>query len=99
MNHRIAALPGVPTVAESFPGFEAQSWVGVLAPAATPRTIIDKLNGVVHRVLAIPEVKERFESQGSVVTPSTPEEFRDWLRAETEKWGRIIRDLKITLDS
>jgi len=98
-NRRVATLPGVPAVNESFPGFEAQSWVGVLAPAGTPRPIIDKLNATVHRVLAMPEVRERFESQGSVVTPSTPEEFRDWLRIETDKWGRIIRDLKITLDS
>ena len=95
---RLAVLPDVPTMSETFPGFEAQSWVGMLAPAATPRPIVSKLNASLHKVLAMPEVRSRFEAQGSEMAPSTPEAFGEWLRTETTKWAKIIKERKITLD-
>lgn len=95
---RLPVLADVPTMGETFPGFESQSWVGMLAPAATPRPIVDKLNANLHKVLAQRDVKERFESQGSEIAASTPEAFGEWLRVETSKWARVIRERKITLD-
>ena len=95
---RTPLLPDVPPIADTFPGFEAQGWTGILAPAATPRSIIDKLNAALKYTLAQPDVKARLEAQGSEVVGSTPEVFGTWLRGESEKWSRIIRNLKLTLD-
>ncbi len=95
---RVPLLPEVPTVGEFTPGFEAQSWLGLLAPAATPRGIVERLNAAVLKALALRDVREKFESLGSEVAPSTPEAFGEWIRTETTKWGRVIRERKITLD-
>ena len=91
-------LPGVPPISDTFPGFEAQGWTGILAPASTPRNIVDKLNAALKSTLAQPEVKAKLEAQGSEVVGSTPEAFSTWLRDESEKWSRIIRELNISLD-
>ncbi|MCC6472838.1 MAG: tripartite tricarboxylate transporter substrate binding protein [Burkholderiales bacterium] len=95
---RLAMLPDVPPLAEALPGFESQTWVGMLAPAATPRPIVERLNADLHKVLALPEVRGVFEKQGSAVSPTTPEEFHEWLRTQTALWSRVIRERKITLD-
>ncbi len=95
---RSPLLPDVPAVAETFPGFEAQGWLGLLAPAATPRAVIDRLYGAMVKVLAVPEVRGKFESLGYEVTASTPEEFGAWVQNETAKWGRVIRERRISLD-
>ncbi len=93
-----ALLPEVPTVGETFPGFEAQSWLGLLAPAATPRTVVDTLHRAMAKALVLPDVRAKFESQGYEVVSSTPEAFGSWIRAESERWGRVIRDRKIKLE-
>ena len=67
-------------------------------PAAVPRGIVERLNAAVLKALALRDVREKFESLGSEVAPSTPEAFGEWIRAETTKWGRVIRERKITLD-
>jgi tripartite-type tricarboxylate transporter receptor subunit TctC len=95
---RSPLLPDVPTVAEAFPGFEAQGWLGLLAPVATPRPVIDRLHGAMLKVLATPDVKAKFEALGYDVAASTPEEFGAWVLNETTKWGRVIRERKISLD-
>lgn len=95
---RTPLLPDVPPISETFPGFEAQGWTGLLAPAATPRGIIDRLNSALKSALAKPDVRERLEGQGFEVVGSTPDEFNSWIRDESEKWSRIIRDLKLSLD-
>ncbi|MFM9971825.1 MAG: Bug family tripartite tricarboxylate transporter substrate binding protein [Burkholderiales bacterium] len=95
---RSPLLPDVPTVAEVFPGFEAQGWLGLLGPAATPRPVVDRLYGAMVKVMAVPEVKAKFEALGYEVAASTPEEFGAWILNETTKWGRVIRERKITLD-
>ena len=95
---RSPLLPEVPTVAEVFPGFEAQGWLGLAAPAATPRAVIERLNGAMLNVLARAEVKARFEALGYEVVASTQEEFGAWIQTETTKWGRVIRERKIALD-
>jgi tripartite-type tricarboxylate transporter receptor subunit TctC len=95
---RTPLLPEVPPISDTLPGFEAQGWTGILAPPATPRGVIDKLNAALKSSLAKPDVRERLEGQGFEVVGSTAEEFASWLRVESDKWSRIIRDLKITLD-
>jgi tripartite-type tricarboxylate transporter receptor subunit TctC len=95
---RSPLIPEVPTVADTFPGFEATGWLGMLAPARTPRPIVDRLNGAMHKVLAVQEVKAKYEAIGYEVAPGTPEEFGNWLQTETTKWGKVIRDRKITID-
>jgi len=95
---RAPLLPEVPPISDTFPGFEAQGWAGVLAPAATPRPVIDSLNAALRKTLALTEVRERLEKQGYEVVASTAEVFGEWIRTETSKWARIIREQKITLD-
>ena len=97
-KNRTSLAPGVPSVSEFYPQFEAQSWVGMLAPAATPRAIIQRLNAEVSKALAEPEVKERFNTLGYEIAGSSPEQFGEWLRAESVKWGKVIRDNNITAD-
>ena len=96
---RLSASPDIPTVAESgMPGFEAVSWGGVLAPAATPRPIVDKLNAEIVRILKLPEVKKRFAEAGAEVVHSTPEEFAKYIASETAKWGKIARTAQVSMD-
>ncbi|TAK80129.1 MAG: tripartite tricarboxylate transporter substrate binding protein [Betaproteobacteria bacterium] len=91
---RIPALPEVPTMIESgLPGFEATAWFGVLAPAATPRPIVERLNGEINRILKRPEILKRISQQGSaLIVGGTPEQFSDFIRAEIEKWGKVVRE-------
>lgn len=95
-KQRSALVPGVPSVSEVYPKFEAQSWVGMLAPAATPRVIVQRLNAEVIKTLAAPDIKERLMLQGYEIVGSTPQQFGEWIRSESAKWGRIIRDQHIT---
>lgn len=92
---RFPALPDIPTVAESgLAGYEAGIWFGILAPAGTPRTIVSKLNAEIVTVLALPEVKQRFEAINAIVIGDTPDEFTAFIKAETAKWSAIARKLK-----
>jgi tripartite-type tricarboxylate transporter receptor subunit TctC len=95
---RTPQLPNVPTIAETHPGFEAQSWSGMVAPARTPRAIVDRLNSVLVKALAAPDVREKMEALGTELVGSTPAQFGEWLKVETTRWGRIIREQKITLE-
>ncbi len=90
---RSSALPDVPTVNESgIPGFEAVSWVGMLAPAGTPKPILDKIHQDVLAVLATPDVKERMASTGAELATGTPAEFEAFIRNETSKWAKAVKD-------
>jgi tripartite-type tricarboxylate transporter receptor subunit TctC len=96
---RAAVLPEVPTFAESgLPGFEATVWWGVLAPAATPREVVARLNAEIVRALRAPEVKERFTGLGAETVGSTPEHFGDFLKTETVKWAKVIKASGIRAD-
>ena len=97
-TRRHPALPDVQTMAEDLPGFEAQSWIGLLAPAGTPRPIIDRLHAATERALASPDVREKFESQMAEVVAGSPDEFAAWIRAESNRWGALIRERNIHLD-
>ncbi|MGZ5143498.1 MAG: Bug family tripartite tricarboxylate transporter substrate binding protein [Burkholderiales bacterium] len=89
---RSPVLPDVPTLAESgIPAFEAVGWFGMVAPAATPREIIAKLNGEVIRILALSDVKERISGLGAEFVASSPEEFDQFNRSQIAKWTKVVR--------
>src|SRR3954454_8884608 len=89
---RSPSAPDIPTVAESgVPGYEASNWYGLLAPAATPRPIIPRLNGEIGRVLQDAEIVESLRRQGLEPLPSTPDEFARYMKWEIAKWSKVIR--------
>jgi tripartite-type tricarboxylate transporter receptor subunit TctC len=89
---RAPALPDVPTIAESgLPGFEASSWFGILAPAGTPAPIVAKLNAEVNKYLQSPEGKEQLLAQGAEIAGGSPEKFVAHIRAETDKWAKVVK--------
>jgi tripartite-type tricarboxylate transporter receptor subunit TctC len=92
---RQPALPGVPAVAEFVPGYEAGGWYGMGAPKNTPADIIDKLNKEINAALADPKMIAALAGLGAVPMPMTPAEFGNFLAAETEKWGKVIRAANI----
>ncbi len=92
------ALPGVPTMMSVYPNFRAESWVGLLGPAKLPPDIIARLNAESAKVLALPDVKSRFAELGLETVASTPAQFDQWIKTEIERWGRVIRAQKITLE-
>jgi tripartite-type tricarboxylate transporter receptor subunit TctC len=97
-GHRSAIVPGVPAMNELYPGFVAEAWVALLAPARTSPAIVARINAEVSRILAQPELKERFADQGLEAAGGTPPQLDRWIRAEVERWGRVIRERKITLE-
>ena len=94
---RSAALPDVPTIAESIPGFEASTWQGIGAPKNTPPEIITSLNKQINAALADPKIKERLADLGSVPMPMSPAEFEKYIVDETGKWAKVIHDANIPL--
>jgi tripartite-type tricarboxylate transporter receptor subunit TctC len=89
---RCAAVPEIPTVAESgFPEFEASSWFGLLGPADLPREVVLKLQSEVVRALKVPELRAKLVQQGADPVGSTPEEFAAYMRAETAKWAKVVK--------
>ena len=92
-SKRAVSAPDIPTIAEAgVPGYESQQWFGVLAPAATPRPVIDRLHRELARVIQEPKTKERFQADGGEATWSrTPEEFGALLRSELAKWAKVVK--------
>lgn len=96
---RVAALPDLPTIGESgYPGFEAWAWQGFVAPAKTPRPVIDRLNAQFAKVMADPAIQQKLSESGFEPQTSTPEQFAAYMKAEIAKWAKVIRESKITLD-
>lgn len=96
---RAATYPDVATVAESgYPGFDVSSWVGMLAPAGTPRPVIDRLHTEIQRILAAPDFVARLNDQGLTPIASTPEQFASVLATEQLKWRRLITERKFSLE-
>jgi tripartite-type tricarboxylate transporter receptor subunit TctC len=96
---RLPQLPDVPTVAEmGYPGFEAESWNGLFAPAKTPPEIVAKLNAEVNKALQDPEVRDKLTSQGAVVVGGTSQSFHAYLVKEVERWGGLLKTVKVSLD-
>jgi tripartite-type tricarboxylate transporter receptor subunit TctC len=89
---RSDVLPEVPTIAEAgLPKYEATIWLGIMAPAGTPRPVIERLNAEINRMLAKPELRESWTKQGAVPMVMTPEEFDRYLRADIEKWAEVVK--------
>jgi tripartite-type tricarboxylate transporter receptor subunit TctC len=96
---RTPALPEVPTVAESgVPGYEYTTWYGIFAPRKTPAPIVAKLNAEIVRMLADPQVSQRFQSQGGDPASSTPAELTAYMKAETARWQRVIKTAGIRIE-
>ncbi len=92
-SSRSPSNPQVPTIAESgFPGFEGAPWYGLLAPAGTPREIINKLSTELAKVMTLPKIRERFVSLRMDPLTSSPEQFETYIRSENIKWAKIVRD-------
>jgi tripartite-type tricarboxylate transporter receptor subunit TctC len=85
------ALPGVPTVAETVPGYEASAWFGMAVPKGTPRPIIDKLNRLINEALADPGMQAKLADLGGVLIPGTPEDFGKVVANETAKWAKVVQ--------
>jgi tripartite-type tricarboxylate transporter receptor subunit TctC len=93
---RVPALPDVPTISEAgVPGYEATNWWGIVAPAGTPRTVIERLHKELSVILASAETKKRFESEGGEAAQTSPEEFGRFIAAETDKWARVVKEAGI----
>jgi len=90
--------PGLPTIAETYPGFETESWVALVAPAATPKPAIERLHGALVKMFAEPAMRERFEAQGCEIVGGTPEDLGRVLREDQAKWARIVRARNITVE-
>ena len=90
---RFSGAPEIPTVIESgYPEFEATAWIGFMAPAGTPRAIIDRYHDEIVKILAMPDVRQQLTNIYFEVVASTPEQFRDYIHWETPRWAKIIRD-------
>src|SRR6185312_2105632 len=95
---RLKSLPDIPPVSDTLPGFEAYEWNGVFVPRGTPPDIVHKLNGAINDAIASPEVKQRFEQLNIDSHPTTPAEFADFIKDQTERWSKVVKDAHIKLD-
>ena len=96
---RVAALPGVPTVAESgLPGFDVSAWNGIMLPAHTPMPIVARLNSEIVKLVGRPEIRERAASHGSEMVADTPREFAAFIRAQIAKWAKLVKSTGMRAD-
>jgi tripartite-type tricarboxylate transporter receptor subunit TctC len=90
---RSSVTPDIPTVSEAgVPGYEATIWLGLMAPAGTPRPVIDKLNGAVNKIINSPEVKQNWAKQGAVPMGMSPDAFEKFMRADVQKWAKLVKE-------
>jgi tripartite-type tricarboxylate transporter receptor subunit TctC len=97
-TQRVKAAPDVPAIAEFVPGFEATTWVGILAPAGTPADIADKYATEVKRIVSAPEVAKRLEDLGAASAANRPAEFASFIKADIEKWRRVVAAAGISVE-
>jgi tripartite-type tricarboxylate transporter receptor subunit TctC len=96
---RSSAVPDIPTFAEAgLPGFVAENWWGVWVPAATPKATIDRLNATLAKAMTSAEIREKFEGMGIEALSGKPEALRDFTNAESEKWGKLVKEAGIRAD-
>jgi tripartite-type tricarboxylate transporter receptor subunit TctC len=96
---RSTVLPDVPTIAEAgVPGYESTIWLGIMAPAGTPKAIVDKLNTEINKAISRADVKEAWDKQGAVPLVMTPAEFDAYLRKDIEKWAKVVKASGIKAD-
>jgi tripartite-type tricarboxylate transporter receptor subunit TctC len=95
----VPAYADTPTVAESgYRDFQVNSWVGLLAPAGTPRPVVDRLQAEVRKIVTDPAFDQRLREQGLTGIASTPEQFASALRTEQDKWTRLVRERNLSLE-
>jgi tripartite-type tricarboxylate transporter receptor subunit TctC len=92
---RSSAMPELPTIAESLPGYDASTWGGILAPAGTPKDAVAKLNSSINAALKMDDVRSRLMGAGIEIQGGTPEAFAEVIRIEVDKWGRIVKEAGI----
>jgi tripartite-type tricarboxylate transporter receptor subunit TctC len=95
---RAEALPDVPTIAETVPGYEANAWFGIVAPSKTPAPIIATLNKTLNDALADPKLKARFAEMGGTIIPGAPEAFGKLIADDVEKWAKVIKFANLKAD-
>ena len=95
---RTQVLPDVPTVNETLAGYEVVNWFGIVVPAGTPREIIARLHSEIVKILRMPDISERLSAQGSDPVGSSPDEFGAFMKSETAKWARVIKEANIRAD-
>jgi tripartite-type tricarboxylate transporter receptor subunit TctC len=95
---RIAALPGVPAVSDTLPGFAFSLWGGYFAPSGTPDAVVERLAGEIGRIIGQGPLRERLEAEGSAVEPGTPKSFDAFVRAEIDKYARLVKAAGATLE-
>lgn len=95
---RLAALPELPAVAEALPGFEVVGWYGVIGPAGLPGPVVARLHEAFVKILNEPEMRERIVADGSEPVGNTPEEFRRFMRADLDKWAKLVKESGAKLD-
>ena len=96
---RSQAAPDIPTVAESgLPGFEADAWYGLLARAGTPPTVVSRLNDAIRKAVAVPKVQDSLHTMGYTILVDSPAEFASYLKLDTIKWGKVVKESGATLD-
>jgi tripartite-type tricarboxylate transporter receptor subunit TctC len=96
-RQRSPQVPNVPAVAESLPGFENLGWFGLMAPAGTPRTVINKVHADTARALAGADLRKRFEELGMAPVGNAPDEFAKAIREETQRWAKIVKERKLQI--
>ena len=92
---RSKIMPDVAPIADTIPGFEAVTWIGLLAPAGTPKEIVSRMHREIEKIVQMPEVQERLSASGAEPVASTPEQFGAYLSSEVAKWGRVVKQAKI----
>jgi tripartite-type tricarboxylate transporter receptor subunit TctC len=98
-KQRLAMIPDTPTMEEAgLAGFESLNWNGLVGPAGLPRDVLTRLNREIVRAVNAPDVKEKVAAQGNFVIGDTPEQFAAYIRAEYDKWGRVVKQANIRLE-
>jgi tripartite-type tricarboxylate transporter receptor subunit TctC len=93
---RVALWPDVPAAAEAVPGYESNGWFGYVAPAGTPREIVLKLNAEINRAISQPDVNEKLANAGLTIVTESPEYFREYLKRDYAKYGKLVKDIGFT---
>jgi tripartite-type tricarboxylate transporter receptor subunit TctC len=94
-KQRISVLPDVPAIAEAVPGYEARGWNGILAPAGTPKPIIDRLHQEIVKIVRSPEFGHVLTSEGATPVGNTPAEFAAAMKEETKLWAKVVKERRI----
>jgi tripartite-type tricarboxylate transporter receptor subunit TctC len=97
-SKRLAQLPDVPTVSEMIPGFLTGSWQGVLAPAGTPKPVVEKLHAEISKIIQLPEVQEKLTTLGAEPIEMTPDEFSSWMKTQVSNWAEVVKTAGIKIE-